>query len=296
MEEHTMHILIPLDGSPLAERAIEPAIKLLRGGPEPRRLTLMQIVIDPTVTLAISPQYSYVYDTNRLESQLMLGQEYLKGMASRPMFDGIEIGSSVEVGDPSEEIARKAKAAKTDFIVMTSHGRSGLAHLALGSVAEAVARNAGIPTLIVRSQGETFPNANRQNVPTVLVPLDGSLLAETALDPAVTIAQALHGTILLLRVLPVSSSLPDAEESNREASGYLATIRRRYEAKVIVQTEVVWGEPSEQIAVAAAQHRLDLVVLATHARVGLDRFLNGSVTEHVLHRVSGPVLILHPLD
>lgn len=291
-----MHILIPLDGSPLAERAIEPAITLLRGVDGPRMLTFVQIVADPTVTLAVTPQYSYIYDSNRLESQLLVGRDYLNGVSTRPMFDGIETSTSVQVGEAAEEIAVVAREVKADFIVMTSHGRSGLAHLALGSVAEAVARNAGIPTLIVRSHGETFSHANRQNVATVLVPLDGSRLAETALDPAVTIAQALHGTILLLRVLPLSTGMGDAAESNSEASAYLAMIRRRYEAKVIIQTEVVWGEPSEQIAVAAAQRHLDLVVLATHGRVGLDRFLNGSVTEHVLHRVSGPVLILHPRD
>lgn len=292
-----MRILVPLDGSTLAERALLPAAQIAHAVAEPGTVTLLSVVPVPYVWMSMPGAYSSIVDQRQLQDAVASRQAYLNAVAQHPPLRETAVTTLVSSSSlTAETIVEQARILASDLIVMSSHGHTGLARLALGSVAEAVARDAHIPTLIVRSDHPVFPPADRSTPLTMLVPLDGTELAEQALEPAAHLARAFHGAIRLLRVLPPQvTSFTHVKGHSQQAYAYLATIARPLEEQgVIVHRALAWGDPVDEIVREAEQTENDLLVLATHGRVGLDRFLNGSITEAVFHRVQRPVLILHP--
>ncbi len=105
-----------------------------------------------------------------------------------------------------------------------------------------------------------------------------------------------HGAIRLLRVLPAKiTGLEQEQARSRKAYDYLNAIAQPLEREgVTVHRALAWGDPAVEIAREADQTETDIVVLATHGRVGLDRFLNGSITEEVLRHVALPIMVYHP--
>lgn len=134
----------------------------------------------------------------------------------------------------------------------------------------------------------------------VLVPLDGSTLAETALPRAVEFVKANPGATLLLLRAAEASALPgiDAIEAQidavREAETYLAAVESRLASEGVknVTTSVWYGRPAPAIVEAAHIGRVDLIVMTTHGRSGMGRFFLGSVAESVLRGTTAPILLL----
>lgn len=144
----------------------------------------------------------------------------------------------------------------------------------------------------------------------ILVPLDGSPCSEAALPHAHALAEKFGAELILLRVVSpilapppppsdmglwVPGSLYSAEsEAAREqdAESYIASIARSFTERGGVVTEVEWGGAAEQIAQCAVQHRVDLIVMGTHGRHGLERWLVGSTTDDVLHTTEAPILLV----
>lgn len=140
----------------------------------------------------------------------------------------------------------------------------------------------------------------------ILVPLDGSLLAEQALAPASRVAEKFGGRLLLLRVVAQDRSLPGlpylaarsstapvgpARPLMEEAEAYLDGLRLPNPA-VPVNSLVLAGAPPELIIATAAEHDVDLIVMSTHGRAGITRLLYGSVAEAVLRGATVPVLLV----
>ncbi len=288
-----MRMLVPLDGSELAERALAPAAQLMRRAGE-GTLFLVRVVVNPSVAASDESGYSPTAAQSILGLESSVDQDYLTSVASRPELAELRVKTIVVMGLPAAAICAQARQHQIDLIVLTSHGRSGLAHLALGSVAEAVARDSRVPTLIVRAEGETLPDIGRFVPPTLLVPLDGTALSEAAIEPAQTIAHLLHGTIRLLRVLPQRSFDPAKDQVLADlAHKYLTAVHDRLqEAGVNTHRELAWGEPAHEIVQESQRHHVDIVVLATHAYTGMDRLAHGSVAEAVLRQTRLPVLIV----
>ena len=135
----------------------------------------------------------------------------------------------------------------------------------------------------------------------ILVPLDGSTLAESALPKATELARMYGGTVMLLRAteahLRAGHDLVDAQiRVVREAEGYLDVVadRLRTAGCQTVTTSVWYGEPATSIVDAAKFNGVGMIVMTTHGRTGFGRLLVGSVTESVLRGTSTPVLVLHP--
>ena len=122
---------------------------------------------------------------------------------------------------------------------------------------------------------------------TILVPLDGTALAERALPFAVAMARQHASTILLLEVA-------DQQHPVDEAEAYLRRWGERLAAgcDVAVARDVLVGAASRAIVDEAAQRDVDLIVMATHARTGVDRMVRGSVADYVLHHAHVPVLLV----
>ncbi len=179
-----MRILVPLDGSPLAERALGPATQLLRAAGAAGTILLVSVVPYPYISMNLPGDYSSVIDDNVLAESASAAQGYLDTITRRPEYQDLAIHAIVLSGQPAETIIAQAHDHKADLIIISSHGHTGLVRLALGSVAEVVARDGRVPTLIVRGNTPNLPDDTRATPLTLLVPLDGSELAENALTPA----------------------------------------------------------------------------------------------------------------
>jgi len=187
-----------------------------------------------------------------------------------------------------------------DLIVMSSHGYSGVTRWMLGSVAEKVLRKAPCPVLVIRSSRPIWR---------VLVPLDGSPLAEAALQPALAVAAGLGAEVTLLRAIgaPEAEVLKQLdkvekglsqrvlEDMSAAAKTYLREVSDRHRrAGAEIKTAVVDGSAAAGILDYAEARDMDLIAMSTHGRTGLQRWIYGSVTEKVLHGAQHSMLVVRP--
>src|SRR5262245_47519071 len=180
------HILIPLDGSDLAERAIPVAARIAKAT-EPSAISLVRVIRAPA-EFETAVTDAAVWAPAADEDEKRKANDYLHEVAQRPELAGLAVTERIYAGPPSATLVMAAKSLGVDLIVMTSRGRSGITRWLLGSVAEGVSRESSTPTLIVRAEKAddkiTLGGA-------ALVPVDGSPLAESAIGPAARLAAAL---------------------------------------------------------------------------------------------------------
>ncbi|MGE5618733.1 MAG: universal stress protein [Sphingomonadaceae bacterium] len=145
-------ILVPLDGSPLAEAALPHATAVARRFNA--SLILLQVVptlpTATTVDTVAGAGAEAVIALEAIEATERAAVEYLEEVARRPELAGLHVEVEVVRGRPAREIVRRARDGKADLIVMSTHGRSGLGRLVFGSVADEVLRDAGVPILLIR--------------------------------------------------------------------------------------------------------------------------------------------------
>ncbi len=204
--------------------------------------------------------------------------------------NGVSVRVEVRAGEPVREIVAFTTEQQAAVVVMSSHSRPGLARLFVGSVAFSVVQRAQGPVLVVRAQIPVpAPNAPVTLAP-VLVPLDGSSLAEEAIDSVLMLfgqgrdALDLH----LFHVLR-----GDTEPAKWER--YLEGVARRVQER---GARVTWslgsGAVADAIAHEAEQRHAGLIAMATHGVSGVRRVLLGSTAEHVLHTTTVPLLLYRP--
>lgn len=293
-------ILVPLDGSEVAEYALLPALTIAKKAQE---LILLNVpVLAPALTSVV---YSYdmpLMDTSLRHLRAQAGR-YLALKKAEIAQAGLFVRLDVVPGDPAGVIIDTAIAEEVDLIVMSTHGYTGIDHLVMGSVTERVLRQAPCPVFVVRR-----PHAFKR----ILITLDGSKLAESSLEPGIALARLLDAEVTLLRVRePHVQPTPQlvAELENIEhglgmhmledyyadVDDYLVRQRLRFEDEVPIRTVVMNGDPALLIADYAREHAVDLVVMATHGRTGLRRWMYGSVTEKVLRSIKeAAVLLIRP--
>ncbi len=322
-------ILVPLDGSKRAERALHVATRIARafGG----SVMLVQVVNAPIEfwpDLVAEPDLvQSVIDTGQTSAQ-----KYLTGIAASPELEGIKIETIILFGPTAPTILSVAHSYHADLIVLCSHGYTGMTRWVLGSVAEKVVRYASIPVLVLREEGPVpagpHPDATRPL--RALVALDGSTLAKAALEPAASLIAALaapaQGTLHLVRVVQPTNSggkeqnLDEGDKSEQllhKAKQYLSsTVEHMREGlvapavanlelpvtwSVAVDTDVAEGivrvaENGEDAEGAGVFGRCDVIAMATHGRGGIQRWAVGSITERVLNATKLPMLIVRPPD
>ena len=267
-------ILIPLDGSPAAEAALALA-ELIPS--QSARLILIEA--DTKGPILVTAAEMDAWRAEREATSLA----YLERAGQELRRQGRAVESTFAFGDPAAEIIRAA--ADADLIAMSTHGRGAGGRIVFGSVADRVSRHAPTATLLVRAGGGAPTALTR-----LVVPLDGSPLAETALPVAATLAGDLELPVHLLRVVEhdfVRASIQagafaaaaDArfqETINREAETYVSGQVQRLRNRDLAATgEARTGTPAEGLL--AAIEASDLVVMTTHGRGGVRRWLLGSV-------------------
>ena len=287
-----MRIFVPLDGSETAEYALGPAAHLARDCESPARLILLRVV--PQIT-AIDENRSVISASNTAMAQC---EGYLRELTLRPSLAGIAVEWHVIAtqGSVAETISREAKAQHADLILLARHKHDSSLLYSFLSVAQRVARSTTIPTLIFTVEDTVHSLVMLPRPFTILLPLDGSHLAEKSIIPAIKLARGLRGKLLLLMVLPDDEPDPHIAELVLEgAENYLQAQHRKIEqCGVMAEYGITFGVPAERISTMATCWRVNAIAMATHGRVGVARLLGGSITEEVLAQVHQPMLLIHP--
>ena len=225
----------------------------------------------------------------------------LKGRAERR---GIAVTTRVATGIPSEEVVTVARAEDSDLIVVGTRGKTGLAHVLLGSTAERVIRGAPCPVLTVRmepadTEQEEGALSRSVMLERILVPVDFSDCSLDALEYAAVVAQQAKASLMLLHVLePVSYGLDFTLGHSRTREQARETWTKRLEElaaslrvrQVPVESQLRGGLPSDSILDSARTLPCDLIVMGTHGRRGISHAFSGSVAEAVLRKALCPVL------
>lgn len=204
--------------------------------------------------------------------------------------------TQTESASPETAIVEHATEHDVDLVVMGTHGRKGMDRLLSGSVAEEVVRQAPCPVFTVLAQDEDAPQTP---IDRILVPVDLSEQSPLVVEHAAALGEAYGAPLDLLHVVeeaafpsaygvdPLSPTQPDVQERAQEALEALAA--EIEDADVAVRTHVLAGYAARDIVDFASEQAADLIVMATHGRTGLQRFLIGSVTEKVVRSASCPV-------
>jgi nucleotide-binding universal stress UspA family protein len=314
------HIVVPLDGSPLAEGVL-PYVRALPSHLH-ASVTLICAVDDADPTLSAIPSSKPASTgenatlTNaeasdhggKISAQKERAQKYVDQVAMTFIGGSVGVEASVVVGHPAQAIVQAA-AEKTDaLIAMSTHGRTGIGRWLLGSVADKVLHASETPLLLIRGR-EDSPSEGSAPISEVLVPLlDGSMEGEQALAPATELAKAMGVPVHLIRSVPLTSSyMSDLggsegfagldtvfEAAAQEAEEYLLakTAEVRQTGVPEVTGTALQGFPAAQVIDFAAEHKASITVMSTHGRSGVGRWLLGSVTDRVVRHSSEPVLII----
>lgn len=273
-------ILVPLDGSALAEKAIGYAAEL--SIPTGASMLLVRVANSHTLP--------GVDARERKEGAIYEAERYLTEKAARLIERGYGCQAVVPYGTPADCIAEQARMQNSSLIVMSTHGRTGPTRLVFGSVAEQVVARSCVPVLVTRAWLPSDPSSFLQDRPLFVVPLDGSTFAESALEPAVQLADDIGAAVLLVRAEPDSARVS-------EALAYLthmeSTLQSRYPDLTVI-IDVRSGDPARAIDTAFRQNGASVVVMATHGRSGLRRSVTGSVAGRVLREGTAPIVLIRP--
>jgi nucleotide-binding universal stress UspA family protein len=293
-------VLVPLDGSALAELALPWGLRLA----EQRRAPLLLARAVPPAYTAVPNPAAAIAIEHLMAAEVAAAGTWLDERAAgiRAATPGAEVRTAVRLGDPASVLLRLEREARAQLVVMGTHGRSGTQRWVRGSVAESVLRRGAAPVLLVRPGADPARAARLTRTGgRILVPLDGSDLAAAAVPEAAR-SVAPGGHLVLATVLPPAASgtggtcpagVPaHALAQHRLESVALELRRRGLRATAVVLTA---GDPAAALVDLATLEEVDLIVLATHGRGGLGRWLYGSVADAISRTAPVPVLLVRPL-
>ncbi len=287
-------ILVPLDGSPMAEQVL-PYVSAL-GKAFGSSVTLFR-VFDPVPEQMADPEHGVYID--RLASAFRnTALDYLGRVKSSMTELGDAVSTSAHEGDAASLIVNEAANDPNTLIVMSTHGRSGITRWVLGSVADKVLRAAANSLMIIRARpqegfapGLVATRSERWStsveIDTVVVPVDGSPMAEEALPHVTAMSKAMGAKVSLVRVAT-------SQEGEAEAREYLDQVseRLRQEGVSSVEGQVLSGEPAGALLDMLQSSPHVMVMMTTRGRSGLERWVLGSVTDRVVRYSGTPVLVV----
>jgi nucleotide-binding universal stress UspA family protein len=274
------HALVPLDGSPQAD-TILPYISWLA-----KQLNVSMTLLSVADTHGATPPGLVQLDVARR----------LQELVSRLADEGIQVATAVAVGRPAQEILRIAEDRRCDLIVLSTSTASLTGRETLGPIADKVFHASHIPLLLIPPQLEGISAAQGRPITTLILPLDGSPLAESALPYAEDLSQQLKAEVVLARAVPFGGAYVDEKTpltGEIEATTYLQGMVGRLRADgVVAQWRVLGGLPTPYILDLAKQTPQSLIVLTTHGRSALARWFVGSVAEGIVRAAEVPVLVI----
>jgi nucleotide-binding universal stress UspA family protein len=280
-------ILVPLDGSELAEAAL------------PYVQGLAERLDSEAILFTVCEQGEW------LERPL---RAYLKKRAEELQSLGIKASPLIVEGDPAYEILDFAQKNNVGLIAISTHGRTGISRWALGSIANKVLQKSHIPLFLVRSKGIEEVLEERK-LRKILVPLDGSPFAEGVVPFVEEIAGGMSEVILLKVIesfsIPQSSALYVSDwgkmvkdyiaSAESETEQYLTKYESALREKDI-KVSSIWlhGSPAQTILKYAMDKSVDLIAISTHGYSGVTRWAFGSVASKIIEDSSKPLLLIRP--
>lgn len=279
-------LLVPLDGSQLAEQALPYVVEIANG-------FASEIIL---ITVCQSQEVDF---TPTSKAYLEMRAEQLKGK----LIGEVRIKKVVMVGRPAQEIAAFALRNNVGLIIMTSRGRSGAASWLLGSTANEIIHSVKIPVLVIKASGSSSATVKLRRL---LVPLDGSERGEKILPYVEEMGERLSLEIVLLRVVAPGTHVrtvggldfvyfkdKDMESMKINARDYLKRLVAKLKHRVrTVIPEVEVGEPHQEIIKYAEKHDCDLIAMSSHGHSCVERWTYGSVTYKIMHQSTKPVLLV----
>lgn len=277
-------VVVTFDGSEDSERALPYAVELAS-------------ICDSELTIV-----GVCSEHERILGRLF--NKYLEDLAGRLKKKRLDVKPALLYGNPAEEIIRYAREKGTNVIAMATHSRSGVTAWALGAVTEKVLTGTTTPLLLVpgkrRKARAAGPKLRR-----ILVPLDGSPKAAAALPWARELAGQANARLFLLQVIPSTSDVVGVMSYavgfekrlvaalRQKAQEYVAGVAAELQKeKLDFRYDLAAGVPADSILDFARRNSVDLIVMSTHARAGVGRFILGSVTHQVVHSTDIPVLVV----
>lgn len=313
-------ILVPLDGSSFGEQALPWALSIARRSGASLRLVH---VLSP-VPAALPEGVAVPLLSDRLEEESRRQRRtYLDAIVARltdccPLF----VSADLVEGAVAPTIRAAATGTSVDLVVMTTHGRGAVQRFWMGSVADEVIRDLPTPLLLIRPQEQPLTLDSDPVMRHLLLPLDGTGLAEQIIDRAVTLGELTDAHYTLLRVIrPIlpdisvhhpleGESVGEQAESlagrvaglqadlREQAQAYLEKVAQPLRARSLtVATRVeVAEQPAEAILREAVPPMIDGVAMETHGRRGLSRLILGSVADKVVRGAQVPILLHRPMS
>jgi len=304
-------LLVPLDGSPLAEAVIPHVVELAAS--RTAEIVLLRVALG-----------HHFAGGDPVEAQVRAVEDakvYLATLETNLAAQGLTVKSVVRYGHAAEEILDHVRVGGADLIAMTTHGRSGIRRWLLGSVAETVVHHAPVPVLLVRAKGPLLPavevplavdtsmtSAPSTSTPVrirrVLCPVDLTPTCRKVMASAGAIAARFGAELTILHAVydPLEapcSHIPHPpldqlrEEMIRFAEEKLRKeMRRRLGSCPGASLVVVAGRPFQEIIRFARTHGVDLIIMGTEGRTGLNHVIMGSTAERVVRTAPCPVLSL----
>ncbi|MBE2224603.1 MAG: universal stress protein [Anaerolineae bacterium] len=280
------NILVPLDGSELAERVVPAAVSLAEA-------------MAGSVTLLTVVAKKPGADVNLVAKAIQTGQFeadlYLRSVRKRFLPSLVGIETAVVTGKPDKAIIEYAREHAIDLIIMSTHGRSGITRWSFGRTADKVLRRSPCPTVILRSEHVIKPDQFKR----ILLPLDGSRLAERVLEPAMEMVKAIGVELFLLQVVEKGSFYgfghdeAHVDEEVDAAITYLAELRERaIPPEVTVHTHAAVGSAADVIVDYAAEQAIDLILVSSRGNSGFDSWMFGSVAEKVMKGAPCAILVI----
>jgi nucleotide-binding universal stress UspA family protein len=286
-------IMVPLDGSSVAEIVLPYAEEIAsKFGAEIKLVSVSELTVAES-------DHLYRSYLERTQEQV---QSQLEDWGAK---EEAKVQSEVLSGKPAGEILQYADENDVSLIIMASHGRSSPGPWLLGNIVAKVLRATSRPMLLIRIQADEASIQQRSSIKKILLPLDGSSVAEQAIPHAEALAQVLGADLVLFQafepVRPVAieggvamspAMIKEEEEAKRGAAlAYLDSVGNAFREQGLSTSSVVaLGSPADKIIDYADASDIDLIAMSTHGRSGIGRWVFGSVTDKVLHAGDKPVL------
>jgi nucleotide-binding universal stress UspA family protein len=267
-------ILVPLDGSELAEAVLAQVRRILFH--KDAEIILLRAVFVP------SGIEGEVELPAILQAQ---AAKYLEGVAGVLAAQGAKVRTVTRMGHAADVILDVAGEEKASLITMSTHGRSGITRWALGSVAERVLRASRIPVLAVRSSAAASPS--ELSLQKMLVPIDATDVSLEVVGPTLELARLFGSQVVLLNVC-------DGQVCSVPVCQITEAYEKFHEAGVPVEPLMKQGDAAVQILETCREQQADLIAMTTHGRSGISRWMLGSVTEKVLRAAPVPLLVVRP--
>ncbi|HET8840635.1 MAG TPA: universal stress protein [Ktedonobacteraceae bacterium] len=322
-------LLVPLDGSPAAERAIPVAASLVRRSAG--SLVLLHIIAPETALKSTIASSSSTADLHGDQKEISYTEAIERVMAEAAIYlttlpiryaeelAGLSVEMDIAFGMTSPTLPSTVRIEHIDLVVLCRDREVGLDQWGLESVTQHMMRQSPVPLLILNKQEKQFPVLDGSCPVRILVPLDGSLFAEAALEPALKLlAQCTGSELCLLHVVDLFMNEPTEDEEERiklHAAGPLRQQALRYLQAVAerLRTQAECGSDVHitclvtsgadvansilklrALATTSELTTTSFIALATHGREGIQRQAVGSIAEQLLCTTTSPLLTICP--